>query len=194
MIEQAVLTVITAPRYKDETADAFIYRVLHTERQQDQEAKAAAMLGTNLHDSIAGHLNGKPIREEFTPYLAPCCESLKAFGKPLWVENIVVGDGYAGTMDVAFEGDNVITVLDHKTTKSVPEKQSYIEHRMQTAAYAATLGLTGDKPIQTANLYISTVNPGEHSIFIQQDWQETYQQGFRNLFMYWCYANKYFPK
>src|SRR5512139_1672294 len=41
LIEQAVLAAMTTPRLPGEQDDAFIERVLHTERVQDQEAEAA---------------------------------------------------------------------------------------------------------------------------------------------------------
>src|SRR5438552_18951743 len=40
-LEQAALVVLTTPRREGEELDTFVQRVLHEERQQDQEAAAA---------------------------------------------------------------------------------------------------------------------------------------------------------
>ena len=47
-IEQACLALLTSPRQADERDDAFVKRILQTDRVQDQEAAAAAERGTEI--------------------------------------------------------------------------------------------------------------------------------------------------
>jgi hypothetical protein len=88
----------------------------------------------------------------------------------------------------------VQVLTDIKTCKTIPDKESYLEHRLQTAAYAATVGNTGDDRVITANLYVSTKNPGDIMPHTQDDWPDTFAKGFRPLLDYWCWANKHSPE
>lgn len=189
-IEQAVLTLMTAPKLAEEPLDAFIKRVLQAERQQDQEAAQAADLGTRIHDAIENASSDRPFDEELKSFVDPVIMELRAFGRPMFTEKIVVSEhSYAGKVDWAGESE-VITVVDFKTTKN-PPKKSYNEHRLQLAAYAACLGNTSDKRIQTANIYISSVNPGEISVDLHPDWDDTFVHGWLPLLSVWKWMNNW---
>lgn len=194
LIEQAVLAVMTTPRMKEETQDEFIHRVLQVERVQDQEAKSAADKGTAIHDAIECAINGKPFDDAWRPYVQAVFPIIESLGKVAWSEKIVVGDGYAGRSDLLIESDSRLILTDFKTSKTMPKKESWLEHKLQTAAYARTLGNTADKHVITANIYISTVIPGQAELFLQEDWVRTYTEGFAPLLKYWQYANSYVPE
>lgn len=197
-IEQAILTAMTAPRLTVEgvleSDDQYVERVFQLEKQHEQEGKKAADLGTKLHDAIAEYWKGHPIPQHYKPYLEPAMLELAKFGFPRHVEQVVVGNGYAGTKDIEFLTTELITVLDYKSTKTLPTKESWLEHRLQTSAYAKTVPNVGTARIQTANLYISTTEIGKYALFVQDDWLETYEKGFKPVLDYWSWANKYWPK
>jgi hypothetical protein len=109
----------------------------------------------------------------------------------VWIEKVVVGDGYAGRADICLENDQNLIVLDWKSAKTLPKTDSWDEHKLQTASYAATLGNTEDKPILTANLYLSTTVPGQTAFFVQDDWRRTYEEGFVPLLKVWRFLNEY---
>jgi hypothetical protein len=195
MTEQAVLAVLTTPRKPGEQDDAFIQRVLHEEKVQDQEASTAAERGSGIHDAISAVLSGKApqmlIHKEWEPYVRAALSCLETLGKVVWIEKVVVGDGYAGRADILMENDQNLILLDWKSAKTLPKTDSWDEHKLQTASYAATLGNTGDKPILTANLYLSTTVPGQTAFFVQDDWRRTYEEGFVPLLKVWRFLNDY---
>jgi CRISPR/Cas system-associated exonuclease Cas4 (RecB family) len=193
--EQAALAVLTSPRLADEEIDAFVKRVLQIDREQDEEAANARDLGSQIHSAIEKVLSGEADLDfvELAGYIAPAVAAVRDFGRVPATEKILVGEGYAGRVDAIVENDQFVTVVDFKTTKTLP-KQSYNEHKLQLAAYAMALGNTGDKIIQTCNIYISTTNPGEIAVFKHSDdWSDTYQKGFKPLMSVWSWLNNYFP-
>lgn len=188
--EQAVLAAMTTPRLDGEELDAFIHRVLSVERQQDQEAQKARDLGTAIHSEIEAVLTGKEPELALAGFVEPAVAVIRGLGAVQATEKIVVGEGYAGKLDVLTDGDR-LTVLDIKTSKTIPRDGSYVEHRLQTAAYAMALGNTGDKCLETANLYISTLEPGKLMLCQQDNWVSTYNDGFAPLVRYWQWVNNY---
>ena len=187
--EQAVLAVMTATRNPGEALDAFIERVLHTERQQDEQAAKARDLGTQIHAAIEASLTGKPCPKELEPFVMPAVEQAKSLGRVRSTETVVVGKGYAGRVDCILEGTST-TILDFKTNGAVKlPTTAYWEAELQTAAYSKALGTDG--PIQTAVLYISTRTPGEVSLCVQKEW-ETAWLAFEHLLHYWQISNDYY--
>ena len=194
LIEQACLAVLTAPRLKGEAIDAFVERVLHTERQQDEQAQKARDLGTAIHDAIAGFLSeGKSYPDELNPFVLPAIAEMRKFGQLRGAEMVVVGNGCAGRLDAWFERTDTgkQTVVDVKTTGNPPEKGSWLEHKLQLSFYGIALPLAVTD--QTANVYISTKTPGVVVVDTHQDWATTYEQGFLPLLRYWQFANDYKP-
>ena len=187
-IEQAVLSVLTAPRLENETTDDFVARVMATE--MDEEAKVARQLGTDIHDAISTALgpNG-PVPEHLAPYVLPVLAFLNDYGRVSVVEQVVIGDGYAGRVDCITTSQS-ITVWDFKSAKKLPP-ESWTEHRLQLAAYAKTLGNVGDTMIRTGNIYISTTEPGKIAVHLHDDWPFTFVSGFKPLLEYWRWVNKF---
>jgi len=190
LIEQACLAVLTAPRKEGEALDAFVERVLHTERQQDEQAQKARDLGTKIHDALEGVLSGRaecPV--DVASFVAPAVACVSVFGRVRATESVVIGNGYAGRLDCIFEG-NATTVLDFKTTGSLKlPTTAYWEHQCQTASYAKAIS---DSSVQTAVLYISTKTPGELSLCVQENWSKAWA-AFDHLLKYWQIANDYSP-
>lgn len=193
LIEQAVLAVMTTPQRDGETRDEFVHRVLTVDRVQDQEADAAADRGKLIHDALEKAVKNEEYPASLLMYVSPVLSVVRQLGRVVWTEKHLVGDGYAGRADILLQDEHTLTLLDFKTAKTMPKKQSWSEHMLQTAAYAQTLGNTESNRIVTGNIYISTTTPGEVALFLQSDWQLTYANGFRKLVDYWQWVNAYCP-
>lgn len=192
--KQWALAILTAPRKHGEKDDEFVERVLVTEAQQDEEAIRAADTGTKVHNAIALALTGLEYPGQYEPYVKCVLKLIDSLGKLVWAERVLVGDGYAGRADALVDAGETLILPDFKTTKKLPEKGSWPEHKMQTAAYAKALGNTGDKRVITANLYLSTTIPGTWSFFTQDDWLETYERGFVPCLKMWQWLNHWETK
>lgn len=179
-IEQACLAVLTAPRADNEDLDAFVKRVLSTEKQQDAEAAAARDLGTLIHEAIELALQNQPYSPELGVYVQPALDAIHAHGRVVKSEFIVIGDGYGGRCDLELDPTRLV---DFKTCKTLPKKESWPEHQLQLAAYAATIPMPA--AIETSNLYISTSEPGKIAWFDNPFWRETFECGFRPLLKVW---------
>lgn len=189
---QACTAVLTAPRGIGEGVDAFMNRVLFEEKEGEQEAKIAADRGTAIHDAISNFLNDKPFDPVWKVYVEAIRPIISALGKIEWSEKVLVGDGYAGRGDLCLRNPDNLILLDFKTASKLPDKGSWDDHRLQTSAYAATIHKP-DRHVLTGNIYLSTKIPGETAFFVQEDWEETYEQGFLTLLKHWQWANKYCP-
>jgi hypothetical protein len=196
-IEQAVLTVVTAPRQPNEADDAFIKRVLHEEEQQHEESQAARDLGTRIHDELEVCLVGGQPSAELHPWIWPAAEAMAAFGKVITTEQNLVGNGYAGKSDLIQDGGEFWVMTDYKSTKKLPDpaKGAWPEHRLQLAAYAAAWNRQcrregkPERPIIRRNVYVSTINQGQYVICEhEEEWQDTYRNGFLPLVQHWQWA------
>lgn len=193
--EQAVLAVLSTPRMPNEKLDQFVHRVLHEEKVQEEEARKARETGNQIHKALSLALMDQQWDHSLESYVTPVVEWVKFNGKIVWTEKVLVGDGYAGRADLLIDNGilNSLLLTDFKTCGKLPTKDSWLEHKLQTAAYAKTIGNTGDKRIITCNVYLSTKEPGKYAVFTQDEWQETYACGFRPILDYWRWANKYYP-
>lgn len=189
IIRQSVQAVVTAPDVPGEGLDEKIKRILEDEQQHKEEARNAADLGTRVHEAIINALNGKPFDKGLNIYVQAALPVIRVMGNVAWTEKVLVGEGFAGRGDVLTENDKDIILLDIKTCKTMPTKGSWLEHKLQTSAYSHALGNTADKHVLTANIYLSTTSPGQVAVFMQEDWQDTYERGFVPLLQYWRFAN-----
>lgn len=193
LIEQACLAVLTTPRNEGEDIDAFVHRVLHVEKVQNQESDIAKDKGTAIHAALEVACAGGEVDNEVWPWASGAYVEIMKRGRTVRTESIVVGEGYAGKVDLIQESDE-IWVWDWKTTKKLPAKGAWTEHVLQAAAYAAALARnTGDKRIRTGNVYISTVDQGQFAVCEHADWQDTYENGFKPLVRVWQHLNAYKP-
>jgi hypothetical protein len=188
--EQAVLAVMTTPRHDGEALDAFIKRVLHIEKQQEQHAKAAREKGKRIHEAIQLTSTGKPFDPDLEQFVGPAVRKLTELGRVIQTEKVIIGAGYGGTMDCLVEGHD-LWVIDYKTSENLPTKGAWPEHQMQLGAYAAAIGNTGDKHVRCANIYVSTTAPGEIAFWEVENWQEAFTEGFMPLFKFWQWMNDY---
>lgn len=194
LIEQACLAVLTTPRPAEEPLDAFVERVLHTERVQDQEATKARELGTDMHAGLEALFGGGQIDDELRPWIEPAYEYLRNLcPRTIGTETVVVGHGFAGKVDYIGDALTHELIVDFKTTKKPPTKGSFSEHRLQLSAYAKAHGGVTPRVIRTANLYISTVDCGKFAYFMNPPWQEDYEEGFAPLVKHWQWTTGFRP-
>lgn len=193
LIEQSVLACLTTPRKDGEPLDAFVHRVLHVDRIQDEEAQVARDRGTEMHQALEELFQDRWVEPDLMwPWVGPCFNAIRALGKPLATEQVLVGHGYAGKTDLVQDSAGEITLWDFKTTKKLPER-SWTEHRLQLSAYAKAYVGDSDTPISTANAYISTVDCGKFVLCRNTDVFTDYYRGFAPLVEHWQWANNYKP-
>lgn len=192
LIEQSCLAVLTSPRKDGEELDAFVERVLHTERVQEEESRIARDRGTEIHAALEAAFLDQGISPEMLEWLGPAFEDLNKRGKVIGAEIIVVGDGYAGKTDLVQECNGSVWLWDFKTTKKLPTRGAWPEHVLQLSGYAAAYELRdASRPIHTGNVYISTVEAGKYCICEHEPWEPTYNEGFVPLVKLWQYLNNY---
>jgi hypothetical protein len=194
-IMQAVQAVLTSPRLEGEGEDAFIDRVLNKEGQHDQERDLAAARGTAMHNAMEALAIGGPVDPELLPWVTPAWAHVSFLGVNYTSEKILIGRGYAGKTDLIMDDPNpeIEWLIDYKTTKKLPEKASWEDHRVQLAAYAQARSLESQRPrIKTANLYISTTECGKYAFFENPPWEADYNMGFLSCLHYWQWKNGYY--
>lgn len=202
-IEQAVLSVLTTPRALGEADDAFVERVLHTERQQDAEAQKARDLGSAVHDAMERWFSGRDVPADLRPWIEPAAREVGKFGRYVTAEKILVGEGYAGRTDLILETDAEWLIFDFKSAKRLPDKP-WPENQLQLAAYAAafhrmtsreSVVFDAEQPkrIRVANCFISTTEQGKFVIHEHSEWQRSFNQGFRPLVEVWQWVNNFWP-
>jgi len=126
-------------------------------------------------------------------------DQILAYGDSASSEIILVGDGYGGMSDLLMDCPECWRLFDYKTTKKLPEKGPWTEHKLQLAGYAQAfqqkLVRAGSrlKPIIVANIYISTLTPGSFVVHEHEDWEGTYEKGFRPLVQHWQWMTGYVP-
>lgn len=195
-MQQAAMAVLTSPRRAGEELDAFMERVLFTDKEQDQEAANAADLGGRIHAALEARFNNAQLDETLLPWIQPVYEHVIGLCPTvLYTEAILVGNGYAGKTDfIGLTETQSELLVDFKTTKKLPEKCSWPENRLQLSAYAAARQPETQAHIVTANCYISTVEKGKFCLHINPDWREDYHRGFAPLVRHWQWATGYTPR
>ena len=152
MINQSVMAALTLPRIDGETDDQLIARI---RRDGKEEGQKAAERGTEIHDDIERIWNNVEALKHEDIARAAVHEILgyTCADDDLIPEQIVVGEGYGGKVDLY----NDDFVIDYKTKvitddqwekyqiylssmgKKKPPKLAYDEHCMQLAAYKEAL-------------------------------------------------------
>ena len=81
LIEQACLAVLTSPKLDGEALDAFVHRILHEEKVQDQEGQAARDRGTEMHAAIEAAFGGEIVPMEIWPWVQPAFDAINQRGR-----------------------------------------------------------------------------------------------------------------
>jgi hypothetical protein len=188
--------VLTTPKLPGESLDAFVERVLHTDRVQDEEAKAARDKGTAMHAEAEAFFSGGTVSPELVPWIMPALEAIRAKGTGGKTETVLVGSGYAGKADFIQDCAGGWIIWDIKSSKKLPDpnKGAWSEHRLQLSAYAEAFSKQPRQgAVSVANCYISTVNQGEYVIIPHLEWRDTFREGFAPLLKYWTWMTGYNP-
>jgi hypothetical protein len=155
-----------------------------------EHAKNAARRGSELHDALEEYYTYK-IMPDHWDFIEPVVEFLEErFPKAEWEAEKSFCDplGFGGKVDLHCPCG---IVLDFKTkdTDDLKKMRAYDSHHMQTAAYAAGLGMPNAKRY---NLFISTRQPGllklTESKNMERDWAM-----FKSLLDFWKLKNNYDP-
>lgn len=205
--EQACLAVLTSPQLPGEGLDAFVHRVLHEEEQHRQEAKSKADLGKLIHGALQKRFTNLsagifiPWPEDMAPYVEPVYQHLmdmldSARAHKFHTELSLIGDGYAGCTDLIAVCAELDYLIDWKSTGTLPPKGSWLEHKLQLAAYAAAWAHTSAnlKPVATVNIYISNKEPGQFVAHVNPPWEDTYNKGFKPIVDLVCWMDNYDPR
>lgn len=189
LIEQACLAVLTAPEKPGEIIDDRVKRVLQDERQQDEHRKYSADLGTLVHKQLQ--------TGEESNYTSGVFDWLEQIGaSAIHREKVVVGDGYAGTCDwIGVTNGGAKTIIDWKTSGSLPERAPWPEHEEQVAAYAAASIGFPDSIIGYI-CYISTAEDSIGRFFVHKIERERLlecHKAFMHVVALWQHRNGYFP-
>lgn len=192
LIRNAVTAALTTPRLPDETVDAFMERILA--HDAEDEAAKARDRGTQMHDALELYLGGQPARvaPDLLPWIEPAAKFVLELGEVEATEKIVVGDGYAGKLDLCLKHavDGRI-IVDFKTTKKLPAKAAWNEHVLQGAFYAKAYP---EEVISTGNLYISTIEQGKFAFFMHiNPWKVTFSDACEPLLRLWQWMNDFRP-
>lgn len=142
----------TTPRHEGESDEAWKDRCHHA---ADEHSKAARDKGTAFHDWAKDYHHfrrSRPMADDAL-YLAAMPEQCKAYDSwfranvmtVLAVERFVVGDAYAGTLDLAVRlGDGRVAIVDTKTQglKGKANFNKYARYAIQLGSYASAFEKT----------------------------------------------------
>lgn len=155
-------------------------------------------MGTALHGIMESMAKGEkltPEQGQLLPYVMPAFNFLSDLCPgTVAIEEILVGDGYAGKVDfIGLTTDACELVVDFKTVTNLPTSKPWPEAVMQLSAYSAARERHTDRSIKNAVLYISTKSIGEFKYFECPNWPDAYKNAFLPLFRVWCWRNDYYP-
>ena len=156
----------TLPKIKGESTNDFINRVVLDHKQATIEA---AELGSLFHDQIENYIKGNIEVIHVDGYAQTCVDLMSYIEHELdgasnvVCEQTIVGDGYAGRVDLLYKKNNIWYILDWKTqnvkklnkngTLSITK---YPEWLWQLEGYAqACKTVDGEVPI-IKNIVVST--------------------------------------
>lgn len=85
--------------------------------------EAARDLGTRLHEALENLALNKPVDADLLPWVTPAWEFIRSLGVVLSAETCVVGQGFAGKVDLMLSpGPEEVLLVDYKTSKKLPDK------------------------------------------------------------------------
>lgn len=157
--QQIIWASLSLPRKDNEPDEDFIGRIIEDAFKQVDDA---ADLGTQIHQAIEFHFQGKPHDPAMDVYLNPIKKWI-ADNKVTFLQHetraIDHAIGVAGTFDatITMPGKEGKGTLDFKSRKTRRGKVvlPYSAEPMQAAAYCAATGSN-----YAFNIYISTTEPG----------------------------------
>jgi len=195
IVDQNILAALTIPRVEGESDDTLCKRIKHDGRE---EGKAAAQVGTDIHDAIERIWKGKGPQagRSYADIAAEAVSAILAYTQDdVWnAECSVVGDGYGGKVDlhsteycIDYKTKNITDEQWEKSLTDKPPKLAYDEHCMQLSAYDRALGGWGRKLV---NVFVDRVIPGR---VIIHEWDDNMYDRFELLVKFWQLSKGYKP-
>ena len=193
LIDQNILAALTIPRVDGESDEKLCRRIKHDGRE---EGKAAAQVGTDIHDAIEREWCGV----DAVVYREIALEAVVAIRDytqdDVWnTETSVVGDGYGGKVDlhnehycIDYKTKNITDEVWEKSLTDKPPKLAYDEHCMQLSAYDKALGGWGRKLV---NVFVDRTIPGR---VIIHEWDVNMYDRFELLVKFWQLSKGYSPE
>jgi hypothetical protein len=190
---QIVESAATIPRIKNESADAFVKRVME---DAGKHAEQAAERGTRIHDAIESWAAGEDVPNDLLKYCWSAMDKMDdTFGELSWVHEKSFAHelGFGGKVDLHSRQGNLVG--DWKTKEfdegTPAAKLAYDEHVIQLAAYRVGLGMPR---ASVFNAFVSVTNPG---LIVVKRWsEEETRRGwemFQACFELWKLDKKYDP-
>lgn len=114
------------------------------EKEADKITKRASNRGTRLHESVERYINNESVDiaemhmfdkilfEPFTKVLDEHVNHIKALEYKLYSNTLKL----AGTVDCVAEFDNVLSIIDFKTSKNKKDKEDIDSYFLQTSIYS----------------------------------------------------------
>jgi hypothetical protein len=197
--DNAILAALATPRIEGEEEEQWHLRIVE---ESQRIGKEASEWGTLLHEQIEVFcLEGAfPGTGEILDYVAPYAAwHRENVAEVIWAERSVVGNGYAGRLDlyamVHHEGRVRRAVIDFKSQKlkGKPKGSFYKEWHIQLAAYAAAITEPGEEWPLLISLIIPADTPGPVQPKIWDD-NESALAAFRACQELWGFEKDYWPQ
>lgn len=193
---QAVLSALTLPRNPGEGDDDFAARVVVDSETQVREAAA---IGTKIHDAIEQYLclgryaPDDAVKDLFAPFKEWADKNILDVKL---AEQVVIGDGYAGRLDLKAELRDVgLAIIDFKTRKRYNGKfTTYNEDDLQLASYQQADRLQSGDETTRVSILIDSQEPSDPFVhpWPKEGDDEAYKT-FMSAFQIWKYIKRYNP-
>ena len=201
-LKNAVRTAGGTARRDGEEEEEWVQRVLDA---AEAPASEAADLGSRIHDALALAVGGEEGDAGLGGYIAPALGWLVAKLAEGWTvaakEEVLVGDGYAGRVDLVLLRAGRALVVDWKSRKTRPEETDksafapYPTQEMQLAAYAMAFRLMHAEvtAVETANVILSSTEPGRWAVRPHGDVGGAWE-AFQATLALWAWVKGYDPR
>jgi hypothetical protein len=177
--DQLMMAALTLPRRPHETEKEWISRVYVDSQEQ---GKAAAALGTDIHAAIQSHYEGKDHDPQYAQHVSAAVVTISGWCAALGVPEQSFSTGrYGGKVDLSCHE----AVIDIKTKDFGADDvlTTYDEHAMQLAAYRHGIA---SPDARCAIVYVSRTVPGLVTLLeIEQDELNRGWQMFSALVDFW---------
>jgi hypothetical protein len=196
-IDQAILASITINREPGEDDKAFITRILI---DMDKERDDAAKLGSAIHECVANYLvlGDRDCESQAGILSVPFYDwAEKNIFDVHYSEQVKVGEGYAGTIDLKAEVSGYgLCIADFKSRKSKDGKFAvYSKDRRQLAAYRAADAISHKPADKCLSVLINSKEVSEP--FIHEWPHDAIESGYRAFLAcieVWADEKKYDPR
>jgi genome maintenance exonuclease 1 len=137
-------------------------------------SKTASGRGTRTHNLCEDFIQNKPLRESMPdamamfksikPVLETRVNNIHYVEQSLWSKKL----GTAGRSDLIGEFDNVLSVMDYKTSAKIKKREHILSYFWQSTAYALMYEELVGNPIDQIVIIIAVENVKEPLIFIER--------------------------